>query len=157
MEDVKPLAFSRHDHGQCRRETLDRAQREGLRLTKWRKKVLDLLLEDHRSMGAYEILDRLRNHGDTPQPPTAYRALDYLVEHGLAHRIEKLNAYVACSKPDACERAGFIVCKLCRTVAEIECAPSEAGLLKAAASSGFSAESTVMEVEGVCADCQSGG
>lgn len=155
MTDAKPLAFSHHDHGQCRRDALDRAEREGLRLTKWRQKVLDLLLEDHRSMGAYEILDRLRSQGVTPQPPTAYRALDYLVEHGLAHRIEKLNAYVACARPDACERAGFIVCKRCRTVAEIECAPSEAGLLKAAASSGFSAESTVMEVEGVCADCQS--
>ena len=105
-------------------------------------------------MGAYEILERLRVDDSTPQPPTAYRALEYLVENGLVHRLEKLNAYVACARPDACERAGFIVCKLCRTVAEIECKASEAGLLQAAAHSGFAAETSVMEVDGICADCQ---
>ncbi len=152
MDKRPPLAFSSHDHRTCQRTALDCA--EGLRLTKWRRRVLEILLEKHRSLGAYEILERLSDGGEKPQPPTAYRALDYLVEHGLAHRIEKMNAYVACAQPGACERAGFFFCKLCRTVAEVQCAGAEADLLRAAETSGFSAEQTVIEVEGVCADCQ---
>ncbi len=105
-------------------------------------------------MGAYEILEKLECHGVKPQPPTAYRALEYLVEHGLVHRIEKQNAYVACARPDMCRNAGFIVCKTCRKVAEIEYASSEADLLHIAAESGFETKSAIMEVEGVCADCQ---
>ena len=154
MEPTAPVAFSAHDHGKCQQRTLDRAEHDGLRLTKWRRRVLEILLEDHHSLGAYDILERLGRGEAKPQPPTAYRALDYLVEHGLAHRIEKLNAYVACAHPGACERAGFIVCKRCHIVAEVECGAAEAGLLSAAATSGFAAEQSVMEVEGVCAACQ---
>ena len=152
MSTRPPLAFESHDHRTCQKAALDCA--EGLRLTKWRRRVLEILLEQHRSLGAYEILERLGDSSTKPKPPTAYRALDYLVEHGLAHRIEKMNAYVACAQPGACERAGFFFCKLCRTVAEVQCAGAEADLLSAAATSGFAAEQTVIEVEGVCAACQ---
>lgn len=155
MTQRLPLAFSRHDHADCQRASLSQAERSGLRLTKWRRRVLDILLERHRSLGAYEILERLGEGPAKPQPPTAYRALDYLVENGLAHRIEKMNAYVACAQPETCNGAGFIFCKLCRTVAEIQCAGTEADLLHASATSGFTAEKTVIEIEGVCADCQS--
>jgi Fur family zinc uptake transcriptional regulator len=154
MKQAPPLAFSDHDHADCQRSALGKAERDGLRLTKWRKQVLDILLEDHRSLGAYDILERLGSGDERPKPPTAYRALDYLVEHGLAHRIEKLNAYVACSHPEKCDRAGFMVCKLCHTVAEVECGGTEAGLLSAAATSGFAAEQSVIEIEGICATCQ---
>lgn len=156
MTQSPPLAFSRHNHSDCQRASLDRAERTGLRLTKWRRRVLEILLEHHRSLGAYEILERLGDGAAKPKPPTAYRALDYLVEHGLAHRIEKMNAYVACAEPETCERAGFIYCKLCHTVAEVQCAGAGADMMLAAASSGFAAEQTVIEIEGVCAACQSG-
>lgn len=152
MKRPTPLAFSQHDHARCQRASHDRAR--GLRLTKWRQKVLDILLEQHRSLGAYEILERLGENDETPKPPTAYRALDYLVEHGLAHRIEKMNAYVACAQPGACERASFFYCKLCHTVAEVQSSGAEADLMRAAETSGFSAEQTVIEVEGICAACQ---
>jgi len=154
MKKRPPLAFSPHNHAACQKQVLDRAEVQSLRLTKSRRQVLEILLEDHRSVGAYEILKRLSSEESKPQPPTAYRALDYLVEHGLAHRIEKLNAYVACANPGVCERAGFIICKSCHTVAEIECANEEAGLLNAALASGFAAEQSILEIEGVCADCQ---
>lgn len=153
MKTQPSLAFSNHDHRTCQKAALDRA--EGLRLTKWRRRVLEILLEQHRSMGAYEILERLADDGGKPQPPTAYRALDYLVEHGLAHRIEKMNAYVACAQPGVCDRAGFLFCKLCHTVAEVQCIEAEDDILRVAAASGFAAERTVIEVEGICADCQS--
>ena len=154
MNTRPPLAFETHDHSTCQKAALDCA--EGLRLTKWRRRVLEILLEQHRSLGAYEILERLGDSVSKPKPPTAYRALDYLVEHGLAHRIEKMNAYVACAQPGACDRAGFFFCKLCHTVAEVQCAGAESDLMRAAATSGFAAEQTVIEVEGVCAACQDG-
>jgi len=147
MSTRPPLAFENHDHRTCQRAAMDRA--ENLRLTKWRRR-----LEQHRSLGAYEILERLGDDAGKPQPPTAYRALDYLVEHGLAHRIEKMNAYVACAQPGACDRAGFFFCKLCHTVAEVQCAGAEADVLRAAETSGFAAEQMVIEVEGVCAACR---
>ena len=156
MTKSPPLAFSPHNHSTCQRRALDRVETQQLRLTKARRQVLEILLEDHRSIGAYDILKRLSSHSVKPQPPTAYRALDYLVEHGLAHRIEKLNAYVACANPGICERAGFIICTRCNTVAEIECADEETGLLDAAIESGFVAEQSILEVEGICADCQAG-
>lgn len=155
MSTDRPLAFESHDHSTCQQASLDQA--ENLRLTKWRRRVLDILLEQHRSLGAYEILERLTNDGGKPQPPTAYRALDYLVEHGLVHRIEKMNGYVACAQPGSCGRAGFFFCKRCKTVAEVQCDGAESDLLRAAETSGFAAERTMIEVEGVCADCQEDG
>jgi Fur family zinc uptake transcriptional regulator len=68
----------------------------GLRFTPVRRKVLEILLQDHRALGAYSILDRLREEGFGSQPPVAYRALDFLVANGLAHKIERLNAFIAC-------------------------------------------------------------
>jgi Fur family transcriptional regulator, zinc uptake regulator len=86
------VAFARHDHGHCSSDALARAdalvQASGARLTPVRRRVLEILLEDHRAMGAYDVLQRLAGEGFGNQPPVAYRALDFLVEQGLAHRID---------------------------------------------------------------------
>ncbi|MDM7256178.1 MAG: transcriptional repressor, partial [Paracoccus sp. (in: a-proteobacteria)] len=74
----------------------ERLEGQGLRLTAVRRRVLEILLENHKAMGAYEILDRLAAEGFGKQPPVAYRALDFLVEHGLVHRVQRLNAFAAC-------------------------------------------------------------
>jgi Fur family zinc uptake transcriptional regulator len=76
-----------------------RCAAEGLRLTPVRRKALELLLKEHRALGAYAILDRLRAAGFGSQPPVAYRALDFLTQHGFAHKIERLNAFIACAHP----------------------------------------------------------
>ena len=76
-----------------------RCAKESLRLTPVRRKVLELLLQEHRALGAYAILDLLREAGFGSQPPVAYRALDFLAEHGFVHKIERLNAFVACVHP----------------------------------------------------------
>ena len=100
---AEPVAFSRHDHNRCQRAALDAVQAvcdaRGLRLTPVRRRVLEILLEGHSALGAYEVLRRLTGEGGAPQPPVAYRALDFLVANGFAHRIERLNAYVACCVP----------------------------------------------------------
>ena len=105
-----PLGFSRHDHSACVNDTIAAAEArcnaEGLRFTPVRRKVLEILLQEHRALGAYIILDKLREDGFGSQPPVAYRALDFLVANGFAHKIERLNAFIAC----VLERFPFFTC-----------------------------------------------
>ncbi|WP_281983867.1 Fur family transcriptional regulator [Thalassorhabdomicrobium marinisediminis] len=124
---------------------------DGLRLTPVRRRTLEILLEAHEAMGAYEVLARLDADGFGSKPPVAYRALGFLVDAGLAHRVERLNAFVACSRPGAAHDPAFMICNGCGTVAEGE---ADAALHRSAAAAGFRIERTVLEVEGLCPACQ---
>lgn len=104
-------------------------------------------------MGAYAILDHLRASGFGSQPPVAYRALDFLVEHGFAHKIERLNAFVACAHPGSNHSPAFMICRLCDSVVETQSSPAKGALGDAARAAGFEIERTVVEAEGVCPDC----
>lgn len=155
--DTKPLGFTAHDHASCVATAMaaaeERCARERLRLTPVRRKVLELLLKEHRALGAYAILDHLRASGFGSQPPVAYRALDFLAEHGFVHRIERLNAFVACAHPGQTHTPAFMICRLCDSVAETNSAPAKGALGEAARAAGFQIERTVVEAEGVCPDC----
>lgn len=149
-------AFDAHDHGACVRGRLAAAERRcaerGLRLTPVRRRVLEILLEGHRAMGAYDVLAVLRAEGRGAAPPVAYRALDFLVGNGFAHRIERLNAFLACGASGEDHAAAFLICRGCDAVAE---ARMDAGgrLGRAAEAAGFRIEGTVMEATGLCAAC----
>ena len=93
-------------------------QTKGVRLTPVRRRVLEILLEEHRALGAYDVLQRLAAEGFGNQPPVAYRALDFLVEQGLAHRIRRLNAFTACMHPGEAHAPAFLICRACDAVAE---------------------------------------
>lgn len=153
-----PDAFHAHDHAACRGEALRSAEAmcraRKLRLTPARAFVLEALLESHRAMTAYEVLDRLRAAGLGGQPPVAYRALDFLVANGLAHRIERLNAFVACTHGGAEHAAAFLVCRACRRVAETALPRAMRGLVDEAAAGGFAVETLVVEAEGLCDACR---
>jgi len=153
--------FARHDHAACIAEGLTAAQTycaaHKLRLTPARRRVLELLLSEHRAMGAYEILERLRDEGLGRQPPVAYRALEFLVRHGFAHKVERLNAFVACAHPDPAARPHvplFMICRTCGSVAEADTQPAAGQLARAARAAGFAIETTVYEAEGLCPDCR---
>jgi len=152
------LEFQDHDHEHCRDNLIEYADEtcraRGVEFTKTRRKVLELLLEDHRPMGAYEILDKLAEQGMSSKPPVAYRALGFLVDHGFAHRIEKLNAYVACTYPGPNHSAAFLICGKCKTVAETDPFSIVNNVLAPNAISGFTPHSILVEVDGVCATCQ---
>lgn len=152
-----PLGFMHHDHTACVSETLGAAETrcaaEGLRFTPVRRKVLEILLQEHRALGAYSILDRLREGGFGSQPPVAYRALDFLVANGLAHKIERLNAFIACAHPSHSHTPAFMICRLCDAVAETQLSPARSALSDAARATGFRIERTVVEAEGVCPAC----
>ncbi|MEM9576355.1 MAG: transcriptional repressor [Pseudomonadota bacterium] len=155
--DPGPLGFAHHDHDTCVSETLSAAEtrcaEDGLRLTPVRRRVLEILLQEHRALGAYTILDRLRESGFGSQPPVAYRALDFLVANGFAHKIERLNAFIACVHPSKSHTPAFMICRLCEAVAETQSSPARGALGDAARATGFRIERTVVEAEGVCPSC----
>lgn len=155
--DDAPLGFAHHDHATCVSDGINAAEarcaRDGLRFTPQRRKVLEILLQEHRALGAYAILDKLREDGFGSQPPVAYRALEFLLENGLAHKIERLNAFIACAHPGENHAPAFMICRLCETVAEAQSGPARGALGEAARATGFRIERTVVEAEGVCPAC----
>jgi Fur family zinc uptake transcriptional regulator len=147
-----------HDHSACVDRTLSRAAdiaaAKGARLTPTRQRALEILLESHVAIGAYDLLDRLKVEGLGDRPVIAYRALEFLQKHGLAHRIEGINAFVACTHPDPDHRPAFVVCRHCRTVSEADMDKASLALAKSAAAAGINVESTVLEAIGLCSSCQ---
>lgn len=128
----------------------------GLRLTPVRLRTLEILLAEHRALGAYDVLGRLAAEGLGSQPPVAYRALDFLVKAGFAHKIEALNAYTACVQPGQDHAPAFLICRSCQTVAEADTTPTKGRLGEAARAAGFIIERTVVEATGLCPDCVAG-
>lgn len=152
------VAFARHDHTHCAADVMDRAEAlasaQGVRLTPVRKRALEILLEAHRALGAYDVLQRLAADGFGNQPPVAYRALDFLVEQGLAHRIQRLNAFAACMHPGEAHAPVFLICTGCNAVAEADAAPVRAALGTAAEGLGFEIERSTVEAMGLCPRCR---
>lgn len=152
-----PLGFALHDHGACTSGAMAAAEArctaEKIRFTPVRRKVLEILLQEHRALGAYAILDRLRAEGFGSQPPVAYRALEFLVAHGFAHKIERLNAFIACALPGEDHSPAFMICRACDAVAEAQGANGKGSLGAAARATGFRIERTVVEAEGLCPAC----
>lgn len=153
---VEPHPFDRHDHAACTTAALDAAEaacaQRGLQLTRLRRRTLEILLESHAAMGAYDVLARLDREGLGSQPPVAYRALGFLVDQGFAHRIARLQAFVACARPGGPHEPSFLICRSCRRVAEA--LQDEGALSPQAAREGFAIERTSVEAEGLCPDCQ---
>jgi len=153
-------AFAQHDHKSCCGTVLDAADRlvrdAGLRLTPVRRRTLEILLEDHRALGAYQVLQRLADDGFGAQPPVAYRALDFLVENGLAHRIRRLNAFAACMQPGIAHAPTFFICSGCNAVAEAPAFDVSDALENAGDQIGFRVEKMNIEAVGTCPGCQMG-
>ena len=150
-------AFSERDRERRRDAALVAAERvcaeRGLRFTPVRRRVLELLWESHRPAGAYALLDRLREEGLGSQPPTVYRALDFLVREGLAHKVKRLNAFVGCVHPENAHEPHFLICTECDRVGEMTAPAIDGAVAEAASAAGFRLSQAVLEVEGVCAPC----
>lgn len=157
-DTLPDLAFAAHDHAHCSQDALRRAEAitaaNSVRLTPVRRRVLEILLEDHRALGAYDVLARLAADGFGNQPPVAYRALEFLVEHGLAHRIQRLNAFTACVHPGEAHAPAFLICRQCQAVAEAKAQAARSALEDEAARSGFLIERSTIEALGLCPACQ---
>ncbi len=146
------------DHHHCQETALSTAetlcQSRGIRLTPQRRQVLALIWQSHRPVKAYDLLDQLRLTDSQAKPPTVYRALDFLMEQGLIHRIDSLNAYTGCGHPETlpCD-CYFMICQTCG-IAEECCNPNLSARINAMAKDrGFQAQHTVLEIAGLCQDC----
>jgi len=148
-----------HDHQECIDQALRRAeslcQRDGQRLTALRRRVLELVWQQHKPIGAYEVLAALQQEGRTA-PPTVYRALDFLQQAGLVHRIASLNAYVGCARPGEPHDGAFLICSSCRVLAELEAPEISRVIEESARSLGFEPGRHTVEIMGLCPACREG-
>jgi Fur family transcriptional regulator, zinc uptake regulator len=148
-----------HDHERCASDALAHAEAlcaaRGERLTPMRRSVLQALLASHAPLGAYELIDRLSVRGARVAPITIYRALDFLREQGLVHRIESRNAFIACvHNHDTTEPVVFLICERCGAVGEAAGATVAQTIRTASLAAGFTPKTPVIEISGVCAHCK---
>ena len=147
------------DHHHCQESALATAenlcQSRGIRLTPGRRQVLSLIWQSHRPMKAYDLLDQLRQTDAQAKPPTVYRALDFLMEQGLIHRIDSLNAYTGCGHPETlpCD-CYFMICQTCGNAQECCNESLSARIHDMAKERGFTPQHTVLEIAGLCQDCR---
>jgi Fur family zinc uptake transcriptional regulator len=151
-------APSHHDHDRCIDDALHKAAvlctRRGARLTRLRRRVLELVWQGHAAVKAYDILQELGGTAGVAKPPTVYRALDFLIAHGLVHRLESLNAYVGCPDPDVAHQGQFLICDACGTVSEFEAPAIRAAIGEQAAVQDFAVARQTVEVRGLCQACR---
>ena len=160
MRPAKPtFPAPDHDHRRCTADALQHAERvcakRAQKFTAIRRQVLEALLASHRPLGAYEVIEQLAKTSARPAPITVYRALDFLMENGLVHRIESRNAFLACAHDhDEAAMVAFLICERCGLVGEIPAAPVAQSLTASARSTGFTPKMSIVEITGVCAHCQ---
>ncbi len=172
-----PITVADHNHDLCQADALARAEAvclgRGVRLTPIRRQVLSILWQSHRPASAYEVLHQLndasgmndamaRNEGRGEAkdgikrplaPPAVYRALDFLLSQGLAHRLASLNAYVGCVHPERAHGAQFFICRHCQAVIEVRDTALAEGMQRVADQLGFAMQAPLVEVTGICAAC----
>lgn len=153
-----PLAYSHHNHSHCIHDALASAhtlcKNRGVRLTTLREQVLELIWQNHKPLGAYTLMDMLATASTRRvAPPTVYRALDFLLEQGLVHRINGLNAFIGCPSPEKKHQSHFLICRLCNLAVELDNTRLANDIQISAEEAGFSVESHSLEVMGICPSC----
>ena len=158
---LKSFATAAHDHGRCIKTALAKAEQacvtSGKRLTPLRRRVLELVWGSHEPVKAYELLALLGQEREQAAPPTVYRALDFLQDAGLVHRIASLNAFVGCGEPREGHVSQFLICTACGTVAELADPALSRRIADCAERLGFRVARETMEIEGTCRNCQKTG
>lgn len=134
---------------------VERACRQrGLRLTPIRANALRLIADAGRPIKAYDLLDRMKATHGSAAPPTVYRALDFLLEHGFVHKLSSINAYVGCHHPGAAQHAvPFLICDTCQSATELEDSRVVEMLEASAHALGFRPTAQIVEMHGQCAAC----
>ncbi len=157
MSDQNIVFACHSDHQHCIDEALTVAKRrckeKQQRLTPVRELVLRLIWQSHKPLGAYDLLPALAQAGFNSAPPTVYRALEFLQEQGLVHRLSSLNAYIGCIHPDKEHSGCFFICESCQQALELEAPSLQTNLQQQAQQIGFSIRKETIEVLGICPEC----
>ena len=147
-----------HDADDFVREVERACAQRGLRLTPLRAQALRLIADAGRPVKAYELLDRMKETHEGAAPPTVYRALDFLFEHGFIHKLASINAFVGCHHPAGEQHAvPFLICDRCQSATELEDRQVVAVLEDRARALGFTPLAQTLEVHGLCAACAAHG
>ena len=158
MSTQHPAFHPEHNHLHCITHALEDARnlckKRNQRFTPIRELVLKTIWQSHKPLGAYELLPALSEAGFNSAPPTVYRALDFLQEQGLVHRIAMLNAYIGCPHPEHKHQSSFLICRVCNNATELESAPIDKQVQEQAKQLGFVPEEHTLEVIGLCPACQ---
>ncbi|SNB55241.1 Fur family transcriptional regulator, zinc uptake regulator [Arboricoccus pini] len=153
-----PFLSASHDHDHCIETALGRAvaicAHQGARLTALRRRVLELVWSSHAPIGAYQIMEMMRGERSRVAPPTVYRALDFLADNGLIHRLDTLNAFIGCSRPGVGHKAYFLICRHCGNAVEFADTALDAAIADASHRAGFAIEVETVELRGLCAACR---
>lgn len=154
-----PIACRQHDHSHCIDTAIATARQrcadQGARLTSQREQVLRLIWQSHKPLGAYALMDMLAAQSTRRvAPPTVYRALDFLLEQHLIHRIHSLNAFIGCTHPDAGHANNFLICQQCGVAVEFNNQHMDSAITATARDSGFVITTQAVELAGLCAQCQ---
>ena len=154
---ITPFKHSTHVHQRCTDLALSVAEEtcnsRGVRLTRLRRRVLELVWSSHEPVKAYDILDILRDEHSGSAPPTVYRALDFLQTQGMVHKIESLNAYIGCGASDQNHASQFLICRSCGAAAEMDDADIRNVISDKAAGLGFKIDKEIIEIKGICSQC----
>ncbi len=155
----KPAGFAgKHNHANCISSALtaaeQRCDQNGTRFTALRRRVLELIWQGHQPVTAYALIKALRKEKENTEPPTVYRALEFLQQNNLVHRIESLNAYVGCEHPEKEHRSQFMICTHCHQATELQNSMViERAIASQASKLGFSVTSSTIEINGTCPAC----
>ena len=152
------LVHQPHDHGRCINAAMTRAHdlciEQNARMTTTRESVLRLLWQSHRPLGAYQLQDQLAELLNKPiAPPTVYRAIEFLLQLGLIHRLPSLNAYIGCPFPNSEHSNLFLICTECGSASEMAHATINNTLQSAGAKVNFILQSQSLELFGLCPQC----
>jgi len=159
MAENRNLQFlsEQHDHKRCIATAMANADKVCLdrnqRFTKLRKRIFELVWQQHKPIRAYDVLEILQQDGRAA-PPTVYRGLDFLIEVGLIHKIESLNAFVGCVEPRCHHQGKSLICTSCNAYAEINSSTINNAITDAARESGFEVKEQTIEIMGICPSCQ---
>ncbi len=149
--------YKKHSHTRCIDDALQSAElictERKIRFTDLRMQVLRMIWENHEPVKAYDLMDKLKDGDVSAKPPTVYRTLDFLLENGLVHKINSLNAYVGCSHPQTHSECYFLVCDQCEEIKECCNSVLNEQIAQTASRYHFTPQSTSLEIHGICQDC----
>ncbi len=160
---IKPVdseqMMRRHNHSDCLKHVLQAAESiclaRNIRLTQARKRVLELICASHQAIGAYQLLDQLKQQDNKAKPATIYRALDFLMDAGLVHKVESLNAYIGCLSADQNHHSAILICDHCHNAYEMDARHCYDALHDNSKSFGFKPSQVIIEMHGICKECSS--
>ncbi len=147
-----------HNHQRCFEQAIKTAEKicneSGKRFTSQRKAILELICSSHKAIGAYELLEQFQKQDPKAKPITIYRNLEFLLENGLIHKIESLNAFIGCLDAGKHHHTAILICKVCHNAYEFIAEQAIQNLQEISMEHQFQTESLIIELHGYCASCQ---